>query len=136
MKNISKNIDSRIKDSFLLVKKDINEIRKVLEIKNSKVEIDETIERLETDPLKPHDYKGDLWAKVVSVNGTPVTSPTYIAITYHNSSSFTPLTLCDKYYNVVTNEEPPDGEITSFPDFILVKINSDGTLTEKKYTPE
>lgn len=102
----------------------------------SKVEIDETIERLETDPLKPHDYKLDLWGKVVSVNGTPVTTPTYIAITYHNSSSFTPLTLCDKYYNVVTDEEPPVSEPTAFPDFILVKLNTDGTVTEKKYRPE
>jgi len=102
----------------------------------SKVEIDETIERLESDPNKVHDYKGDLWGKVVSVNGTPVSVPTYIAINYHNSSSFTPLILCDKYYSVVTDEEPPVGEPTVFPDFILVKVNADGTVIEKKYTAE
>ena len=102
----------------------------------ARVEIDQTIERLETDPLKPHDYKFDLWGRVVSVNNVEVTSPTYIAIQYHNSLSFTPLTLCDKHYSVVNGEEPPVGESTVFPDFILVKVNADGTVIEKKYTAE
>lgn len=97
------------------------------------VTIDQVIERTETDALKVNNYKGDIWGRVTSINGNPVSG--YMAIVYHNTSTFAPVVICDSNYTVKT-QEPSPVEATVFPDFIMV-FGTDGEKTvEVKYIPE
>lgn len=96
-----------------------------------KLKIDQVIERTETDASKIHNYKGDVWARVISENGAPIG---YMAIKYHNAVSFAPLSICSANY-IPKPEEPQPEEDTVFPDFIMVYGKENGSSVEVKYIP-
>jgi hypothetical protein len=97
--------------------------------KGSVVVINQIIERIETTPGSPHDYKGDMWGKVIEING--VKTDGYMAIMYHDTKTFVPLRICSEHYALVENRE------TVFPDFILATgSKEDGSYVEIKYVPE
>lgn len=96
----------------------------------NKVYVDQVIERLVTDSAKIHDHAGDVWGRISQ--GYP-NAGLYMAIDYHNTTTFTKLPLCHKFYSV-KNEDVPPTEDTVFPDFILVYGNVDGQRVEKTYT--
>lgn len=102
-----------------------------------RVDIDQTIERLDTDLTKIHDRVGDVWGRVIAINNKPTTQPCYIAIKYHNTSTFAPVQICKEFYteNQVPENPPtqPSAD-TEFPDFILVYGNLNGQRVEKTYT--
>lgn len=97
---------------------------------NSIVYVDQVIERLETDPSKIHDHVGDVWGRIAQ--GDP-DGGRYMAIEYHNTSTFAKYFICNKFYSVKDDEVPPT-ENTVFPDFILVYGTVEGQKIEKTYT--
>lgn len=102
----------------------------------AKIDIDQVIERVQSEQGKVHDAKGDVWGRVIAVSGVALEVPTYVAITYHNTTTFINYDLCKKYYSFSTPEE--DVIVVEHPDFIVSRISkSDGTIvSEQKYIPE
>lgn len=102
----------------------------------TRVDVDQVIERLDTDADKVHNYKGDKWGRVISINGVVVSQTCYMAISYHNSS-FVSYPICKEFYSVNQEEpETPPSEDTVFPDFILVYGSMGGENVEVKYVKE
>lgn len=96
----------------------------------NKVYVDQIIERLETDSSKVHDHAGDVWGKIAQGYQN---AGCYMAIDYHNTTTFAKLPLCNKFY-LIKDEELPPTENTVFPDFILVYGTVEGQKIEKTYT--
>lgn len=83
----------------------------------------------ENDPVQPHIRKGDVWGKVVSVNGIASIHPEeWIAIDYH-TKDFQPYPICNKFYEIIAEDIPPVQQIDLKHD-IWLKINANGQFEE------
>ncbi len=98
-----------------------------------RVDIDQVIERTDTDSDKPHNYIGDKWGRVIAINNQPVSQVCYMAIMYHNTTNFSPLPICKEFYTEVIENPIPTTSDTEFPDFILVYGDVNGQKIEKTY---
>lgn len=103
-------------------------IRDTLSAKDVVV-IDKILVYTENDPVQPHIRKGDVWGKVVSVNGIASIHPEeWIAIDYH-TKDFQPYPICKKFYEIIAEDIPPVQQI-DLKHEVWLKINSSGELEE------
>lgn len=75
----------------------------------AKVEIDQVIEYLENDPSRPFVKKGDLWGRVIRIDGVAIPQPAFMAIEY---MSVSPSTICSRHYSESGGNVPTPVPVT------------------------
>lgn len=83
------------------------------------VEID-LIRQYTESTIREHVWVGDLWGRVVQVNGVAIPQPAWMAIDYHNAP------ICEKHYVLTNPGDPPTEDIW----VVDVKATRNGVVYE------